>query len=82
MRTRTWLAGAALTAAMLTGAATGTAHATEAAPQKAYDTKVLGWLDVGVYYTEAACRADGQNSAQTWRCVEQGDGSWLLQVWV
>ncbi|MYV99847.1 hypothetical protein [Streptomyces sp. SID3343] len=78
MRTRTRLVAAAMGAAVLLGGAT---TAAQAIPVSAAASVAAPWIHVGSYKTDAACRADGQNSAQTWKCqYESHDGRYHLYV--
>ncbi|GFE19322.1 hypothetical protein Sgleb_73690 [Streptomyces glebosus] len=80
MRTRIWLTGVAMGAAILTGA-TATAQAAPAHPETATgSSRAMGWVYAGTYLSQSACRADGENSAQEWKCVPASSGKWHLYV--
>ncbi|MFE6774931.1 hypothetical protein [Streptomyces sp. NPDC057702] len=83
---RAALAGAALGAALLTGGTTAVAQAAPAATPAESTTTVtprdtpFSWERVGRYPTEAACVADGKNSAHAkWECTRNGS-RWELWV--
>ncbi|MEU4212769.1 hypothetical protein AB0F13_22695 [Streptomyces sp. NPDC026206] len=83
MRTRIWLTSAAMGAVMLVGGVAATAQAAPApsGTGAASTTVIPGWIPVpGTYPSLRACQADGENSAQTWKCVRQSNGRYKLYV--
>ncbi|MCR8575596.1 hypothetical protein [Streptomyces sp. Isolate_219] len=83
MRTRIWLTSAAIGTVVLTGAtAAATAQAAPAHSETATSSSTaLGWIYVGTYISRSSCQADGENSAQEWKCVKAPSGKWHLYVW-
>ncbi|WP_030607932.1 hypothetical protein [Streptomyces sclerotialus] len=84
MRTRLALAGAALGAALLTGASVATAQAAPVSPGTSTTTAVApgaySWIYVGTYRTHKECYNDGKNSVYSqWDC-KPVNGKY--QLWV
>ncbi|GAA2301144.1 hypothetical protein OKJ48_32115 [Streptomyces kunmingensis] len=86
MRTRTWLAGLAVGAAVLAVGPVASAQAVPASHQSGGATAgavaLEDWVDVGTYKTYGACMSDGANSIYSrYKCkVSTTTTNWHLWV--
>ncbi|WP_405835400.1 hypothetical protein OG528_01140 [Streptomyces platensis] len=80
MRTRIWLTGLAIGAAILTGT-TATAQAAPPHPRTATSSGTATGWDPVPYPTSRACQAAGEKTGQQWQCVRRTGGTWWLYIY-
>ncbi|MFE3202949.1 hypothetical protein [Embleya sp. NPDC059237] len=88
MRTRVWITGVALGAALVTGGTVATAQAVPARATSGASATTSGVVasytltDIGTYPSKAACQADGRSSVYSvWVCRKSTTTSnWHLWV--